>query len=186
MKSSLAFLLLLITYTVKGYPRDEQCQNRILSNATFPTGLKYNVTLIAENIAKDVINRNLSNIAREVFENTEILGLLVDTESSHGLALSVAKRLKIFKNVTKETHLFWNILNETTNSWGRAFQECDFLRTWVYAYSFKNKDVSVGLFVELQLDRCNRRQVEIFNGSHRCDEESMHVSMNFYKTCPVN
>lgn len=178
MKSSSIFLLLLVTLTAKGYSRDEPCQNRILFNTTIPTGLKYNITSIAENIVKLIGNVNISNIAREIFEKKkEIRGLAAYSKSDTSLALSVANRLKIFKNVTKETMFFWNSMNATRNGWGKAFQECEFLRTWVSVYFFQSEDVSVGIFVELKLDRCNRGQDEIFNGSHRCDEESMHVSI---------
>lgn len=178
MKLPLTFLLLLVTLKVNGYPRDEQCQSRLLFDTTVPTRLNFNITSIAENVVKSLDNVNLSNVARETFEkNKEIFGFAVSSRSDRGLALSVANRLKIFRNVTRETLLYWNSLNSTKNGWGRAFQECEFLRTWVYVYFFRNEDVSVGLFVELKLDRCDRGQDEIFNGSHRCDEETMQVSI---------
>lgn len=187
MKSFLTFLLLLVTLTAQGYPRDEQCQNRILLNTTIPAGLKFNITSIAVNITKTVGNVNFSNVARDVFEkNKEVIGLIVNSKNNVSLALSVSNRLKIFKNVTKETVPFWNSLNITNNGWGKAFQECEFLRTWVYAYFFNSGNVSVGLFLELKLDRCDRGQDEIFNGSHRCEEETTNVSICYSNTVNIS
>lgn len=178
MKSTLTFLLLLVTLTAKGYPRDEQCQNRILANTTVPSGLNFNITSIAQNVIKNTANANLSNIAEEIFEkNNAIIGLVFNSKSERGLALSVFGKLKIFKNVTAETSFFWNSLNGNKVGWGRAFQECEFLRTWVYAYSFNHANISVGFFVELRLDRCDRGQDEIFDTSNRCDEETTHVGI---------
>lgn len=177
MRSSLTLLLLLVTLTAKVYTRDENCQNRILFNTTAPSRLNFEILPIAENVATNINNANLSNIARDLFEtNKKIFGLLVSSKKEHALALSVSKRLKIFKNFTKETTYFWTLLNVTRNGWGRAFQECEFLRTWMYAYLYKTEEISVGLFLELKLDRCDRGQDEIFNNSGRCDEETMVVS----------
>lgn len=182
MKSPSTFLLLLVTLTAKGYPGDEQCQNRILINSTIPSGLSFNITSLSEDITRNINKENFARIARGIFDNKEILGLAVHSENTHSLALNILNRLKIFENITQDTNVYWKFLNTTKTTWDRPFLECELLRTWVYAYFFKSGNVKIGVFIEIKLDRCDKRQDEIFNGSHKCDEETMHVSTKFLIT----
>ncbi|XP_072377192.1 metabotropic glycine receptor isoform X1 [Diabrotica undecimpunctata] len=167
------FLLLLGTTGAANFNHYDNCQSKILSDPTIPTRLTIDVEEIVEDVHNNLEkNDNFSNLSREILKKNGVLGVLFISKTNHALALNVSKRLKIFPNRTSETEYFWNALNGTSG-WGKAFKDCDFLQSWVYSYTSRTHNHSVGLFIEIELNQCHEELEEIFNGSHNCHRDSM-------------
>ncbi|CAH1183725.1 unnamed protein product [Phaedon cochleariae] len=176
MKENLILLLLLITARADNSVQNDRCQSRVLSHPTIPARLNQNITKLAETIDQRLSrSENFSSVARDLFlENGAMLGVAAMSPSNeYALALNVSKRLKIFPNRTVETEVFWTSLNMSRSGWGRAFKDCDYLRTWVYCFVLKTSGRSVGVFVKIDVNQCDDRQREIFNGTHKCHRDTM-------------
>lgn len=178
MKEALISLLFLISVQAKNFSQNEQCHNTVLTHPTIPTRLKMNISDLADNVISDVSkNYTFLVISRNILlETSDILGVAVMSKLERNLALNVTNRLRIFPNKTTETAKFWSIFNSTKIGWNVAIKDCDFLRSWVYSFIKSKSDVSVGIFVKIELNQCDRTLADIFNGSHRCDEETTEVS----------
>ncbi|XP_074029464.1 G-protein coupled receptor 158 smog isoform X1 [Leptinotarsa decemlineata] len=175
MKENLFILVLLISTNAEN-PQDDHCKSRFLSNPTVPTRLNLIPAQIAQSIQQNINQHhgNFSEISRQtLLQHNEILGVILTSKFQHALALNVSKRLKIFPNRTAETEKFWTSLEMDKSGWGRALKDCDFLHSWVYVYVSKSPSSTVGLFLKIDLNQCDKELGEIFNGSHICHEETM-------------
>ncbi|CAH0557756.1 unnamed protein product [Brassicogethes aeneus] len=171
MNEALAFLFFLTTVSLTKSEND--CAARFLSYPVAPTRLSYNSSFsyIHQNVHG---TEQWQNITREIFaRNPDIEGLILSTETKAILALNIKERLKIFPNKTSETEMFWDSHKAADLGWNKPFKDCNFYRNqWFYVYSFKTAPFRVSLFIKIRLNQCDKAQEEIFNGTHRCDEES--------------
>ncbi|KAG5885164.1 hypothetical protein JTB14_037473 [Gonioctena quinquepunctata] len=175
MKENLVFLVLLISAKAENSFQHEHCHTRFLSHPTVPTRLNLEVERIVDNIQASINQKheNFSTISRGILmQNSGLLGVIITSKTEHALALNVSSRLKIFPNKTAGTDAFWTSMDMNKSGWGKAFKDCAFLQSWVYSYILKSTS-SIGLFFGVDLNQCDMELGEIFNGTHRCHEESM-------------
>ncbi|XP_056630766.1 probable G-protein coupled receptor 158 isoform X1 [Diorhabda sublineata] len=174
--NAIFFYLPLFLISARGeYPNNhDHCQSRILPNPTIPTRLNINLNYLLVDINKKFGKlNNITALSREILQNDKVLGVIFFSNAHNLLALNVSKRLKIFYNRTAETETFRESLNVTKNGWGKAFKDCDFLKTWVYPFTFTTFNTTIGLFIQVDLNQCDDGLADIFNGSHNCNRETM-------------
>ncbi|XP_049822451.1 probable G-protein coupled receptor 158 isoform X2 [Aethina tumida] len=186
MNEAVTFLLLisLASGTVTEHD-DDECTTRFLTNATAPSGLSRDLNETLDRIG-DSLNagRNLSATSWDLVSfNPRLEGVILGTHKYEILALNINKRLKIFPNRTTETESFWKSYKTGGKGWRRPFKDCHFFRrSWFYVYNFEIGDVNGSLFVKVVLNQCDVGLKEIFNGTHRCDEETERCVADSYGT----
>lgn len=175
-------LLFLATVYSRNLTQHEDCKIRFLSNPVAPTRLKYNVTNLVKDIGSKLLrntkNMNFSTASRNVLSlQPDISGIALSKIDERILALNINSRLKIFRNQTLETDVFWKAFSSSSDGWGKPFQDCNFFSAnWFYVYVYSVKSVRVGVFIALNPDRCDNNIAEIFGGPHKCDTTQMCVS----------
>nr|CAI5869017.1 unnamed protein product [Callosobruchus analis] len=161
------YALLLLSYFSQAKHYHHACQERTLSKSiSAPHNISFLLDVFRQPNDFAAVSR------RFFFEHKDVLGVVYSTKTERHLALNISERLKIFPNRTVDTAKFWDVLNGTKTGWRPAFKECQFLRTWLYAYVLHTDNSGAGVFIKVELDQCNPTQMEIFNGSHLCDPET--------------
>lgn len=185
MKRHFNFLLLLLaTVHSENLTNHEDCKIRFLSNNVAPTRLSYNATKLVKDIGSKLLrnsqNMNFSSASRQLLSmQPDISGVILTRADERFLALNINSRLKIFPNRTAETDGFWKSFDVTTEGWGKPFKDCSFFaRSWFYVYTYRVSDLRIGLYVTLNLDRCDNSISEIFGERHRCDDSQMVSNIN--------
>lgn len=186
--ASLILILFLTTFvssTNKTYNINESCNTLTLSKPKQPL---INIdTFDINNIRYKIENGNynFSQLSREIMSNRrDIIGIILTSDTTNTsplLAINLKGRLRIFRNQTYDTEIFWkNFRNATYQGWNPPFRECHLLpKQWFYMYVYKTQTIAIGLFIKMNITQCDNDLEEIYKSKHRCDIETTVVSFNY-------
>lgn len=182
-----AVLLLFFTTassTNKTYNNiNEPCHTTTLSKPKIPyeSVTTFN-TLDINNIRYKIEsgNYNFSQLSRDILSNRpEVISVILTSDTNlPTLAINLKGRLKIFRNQTYDTEIFWkNFRNATHQGWNPPFRECHLLpEQWFYMYVYRTQTIGIGIFIKMNITQCDTDLEEIYKGTHRCDIETTLVS----------
>ncbi|KAL1490571.1 hypothetical protein ABEB36_013241 [Hypothenemus hampei] len=156
------------------------CEPFTLTKNIAPIGFEHNMTVLAANIAKIISpGMNISLTFRKVLStHPSVFGVILSTsEERRMLALNEIDsmgKVKLFSNRTEETRAFWKALDDNGAGWGKPFKDCQlFPESWFYVYIQETVGSwKIGLFVRVNLDRCDVGLGEIFKEGNKCDRKS--------------
>lgn len=178
MNAALCLALLALTSATPP-SRNDTCRVRHLSKPTAPSGLSFNASQATYEIYHKVVNHkafDFASVSGDIFRRDgEVAGvILTSARTRGGLALNLTGRLQVFANRTDETEPFWASFNRSKGSgWMPLFKDCFYFpEQWFYGYVLRTSDISIGLFMRVRLNPCDGDLAEIFEGNHRCDEET--------------
>ncbi|XP_045471874.1 probable G-protein coupled receptor 158 isoform X2 [Harmonia axyridis] len=176
MNEALLLLLLLFNTTYATFVRNDSCEIKFLTRQAPSSGLTFDASQVTYEVYHKVVNNDLFrfvNISREIItQRKEVVGVIITKTKEYNLALNISGRLKVFPTRTSETEGFWRSFAESKTGWTPLFMDCYFFRNqWFYGYVLKTSDISIGLFVRVNLNPCDD-SLEGILPRNKCHNES--------------
>ncbi|XP_017769770.1 PREDICTED: probable G-protein coupled receptor 158 isoform X2 [Nicrophorus vespilloides] len=168
---------------VRGLQNDQICKRKELSQQAGrpPTGLtaSFNVTEAASRLLEDLTTRNTSEATAKLLLSREqdVAAVIAEFTGTSILVLNVRGTMKVFHNATRKTAVLWDAFNQDEGEgWVDFVLDCYTThKTWLRPYRVKGSSGSkIGLFVTVDLDRCDPVYEEVFEGPPHCHQESTY------------